>query len=311
MTDLPSTIAIALLTLLAAVASAPALRDLFKRASPSDADARRASQRRQEAALLALTLGNGAVFFYRWVVVRGDWQPVEAHVDGLLLIATFFAATLLFLQHRSRMPGLSALGLPVLSIVLLWSFCASRWTFEPFRIGSVWMTFHLTSVYLGSISLAIAGIAGALFLVAQRRLRSKKDIAAEPSMASLETIETLIVRTSTLGFALITLGLVSGGVLLTSGPTRMGEGWWHSPKVILSVAVWLLYAVVMNVRHASLFRGARAAWLSILGVVLLLATFVTVVKMPPLPPHHAPIVTSESTASATSPSTAPEAKETP
>lgn len=285
MTDLPSTLAIALLTLLAGFASAPALRDLITRAR--DAAASKAAETRRAALLLALMFGSGAVFFYRWIVVRGDWQPVEAHVDGLLLIASLFAATLLFLQHRSKLPGLTALGLPLLTVVLAWSFCASKWTFEPFRIGSVWMTVHLAAVYVGFISLATAGIAGALYLVAQQRLRSKTDIAMAPAMASLETIESLIIRTSTFGFALITLGLVTGAVLLTNGPTRMGDGWWHSSKVVLSVSVWLLYAIVMNVRHATLFRGARAAYLSIIGVVLLLATFVVVLKLPPLPTNSA------------------------
>ena len=278
--NLLNTIGIAILTLIAMAAAVPALAELIAK-NRSD-EQRKSAHRRQGIALWIIMFGAGALFTDRWIT-RGDWQPVEAHVDGLLLIATFFAATLLFLQHRTRVPGLTALGLPVLAVVLAWSFCASRWTFEPFRIGSVWMTVHLASVYLGFISLAIAGVAGGLFLVAQKRLRSKRDIAAEPSMASLETIETLIIRTSTCGFALITLGLVTGGVLLTSGPTRMGPGWWHSPKVALSVAVWLLYAIVMNVRHASLFRGARAAYLSIIGVVLLLATFVVVLKLPPLP----------------------------
>jgi len=41
----------------------------------------------------------------------------------------------------------------------------------------------------------------------------------------------------------------------------------------LAASVWLIYAVVMNTRHTATFRGARAAWLSILGLVLLLATF--------------------------------------
>jgi len=35
----------------------------------------------------------------------------------------------------------------------------------------------------------------------------------------------------------------------------------------------VIYALVKNVRHATAFRGVRAAWLSIGGLALLLATF--------------------------------------
>jgi hypothetical protein len=48
----------------------------------------------------------------------------------------------------------------------------------------------------------------------------------------------------------------------------------------LSVAAWLIYALLMNVRHAVLFRGSRAAWLSILGLALLVATFGLITALP-------------------------------
>ena len=89
------------------------------------------------------------------------------------------------------------------------------------------------------------------------------------------------VTAATLGFGLLSLGLIAGLIIITSndGATRLGPGWWHSPKVLLSVAAWLLYALVLNVRHGTRFRGARAAWLSIAGLALLLTTLAIVTAM--------------------------------
>ena len=43
--------------------------------------------------------------------------------------------------------------------------------------------------------------------------------------------------------------------------------------MLLAFAAWLAYAAVMNARFASFFRGRRAAWLAIGGLVLLLAVY--------------------------------------
>jgi ABC-type transport system involved in cytochrome c biogenesis permease subunit len=90
------------------------------------------------------------------------------------------------------------------------------------------------------------------------------------ALANLESIETGITRSATIGFVLITIGLITGLIIATGGPTRLGEGWWYSAKVLLAAAVWAIYALVMHVRFVPTFRGRRAAILSIVGLVLLI-----------------------------------------
>ena len=175
------------------------------------------------------------------------------------------------------LPNAAAFGAPLLALLLAWAICASAWTYAPFRVGPrqvqrIWLALHLLTVYSGTFFVAWAAVAGAMFLLAQRRLRRKAVNPAAP-LASLETLENVIVRTSALGFALLTLGLASGVVIVASGPSTLGSGWWYSSKVLLALVVWVIYALLMNLRHARAFRGARAAWLSLCGLVLLLATF--------------------------------------
>ncbi len=245
-----------------------------------------ASVRKAQYALLGgCTLGCMSLFIYRALWVHRDWQPLRSHVDGLLLIASLFALLVLFLQSRRGVRGLTTFALPVLTLIMAWSVCASAWTFYLFDIDSVWKTIHLAGVYFGTLFVAVASIAGGMFIYAQRRLRRKPDWRRTKRLASLEAIEGLIVWTSALGFALITLGLVTGVIIVSSGPTRLGTGWWYSPKVVLAASVWLIYALVMNMRYTVNFRGARAAWLSIVGLVLLLATFAVVNALPRTPPN--------------------------
>ena len=274
MHDRPTTFILTLLTLMSFGASVLAVGRFMGKPSGQGI-------RRVRYTLLGLcTAGSMGLFVYRVVWVHSRWAPLQSHVDGLVLIASLFAITVLFLQSRGGMPGLTAFGLPVLTVLLAWAICASQWSFYVFEINSVWKGVHLAGVYLGTLFFCVAAIASGMFLYAQNRLRRKQDSSAGGKLASLESIEGLIIRTSALGFGLLTLGLVTGLIVVTSGPTKLGPHWWRSPKIVLASSVWLIYALVMNTRHGTHFRGARAAWLSIVGLVLLLTTFGVVNALP-------------------------------
>jgi ABC-type uncharacterized transport system permease subunit len=267
MEDLATTIVLAAMTVL----SLAAWIIMIARLGRGEGD--RPLRKSQYSLVGVITVTAIALIVYRMAFVYQSWQPLRAHVDGLLLIAALLSMAVLFLQTGRRMPEFSGFALPVLTLLLAWAICASRFTLELFAIDDVWRVFHLASVYLGTISVAVGAVAGTMYLYVQRRLRQRGQQLPRPGrFASLESLERVIARGAALGFALITLGLASGLIIEMHKPDVLGPGWWYSPKVLLATFAWLVFAVLMNVRHATRFRGARAAWLSIFGLVLLLAT---------------------------------------
>ena len=226
-----------------------------------------------------------ALFIYRLLAVHGTWQPLQAHEDGLLIIAVLLSCAVLFLQAERRMPEFSGFALPLLTLLLAWGICASWWTYQPFHVASLWHVFHLASVYAGALCFCVAAIAGVMYLYAQYWLRNRHGRPPLGPFASLETLERMIVSSSAVGFTLLTAGLVTGLILHAENAGALGPGWWYSPKIVLGCAAWLVWALVMNVRYATHFRGARAAWLSIVGLLLLLAAFAaaTALRNHPVP----------------------------
>jgi ABC-type uncharacterized transport system permease subunit len=225
-----------------------------------------------------IAVGAAGLLLLRWWRSGGGWNPLAAHVDGLLLIASIMAAVGLYIQSRPRLGGLAAFYLPMLTLLLLWAVCASAWTYQPFGVNSlhpVWQTVHLAGVYLGTLGCCVAAVAGGMYLFVERQLKAKRNPRGLLNLASLETLERIIVQGAALGFALLTLGLIGGLVILGDGGDLDG-GWWYRPKILLAGAAWLIYAVVMNVRFATTFRGRRAAWLAIGGLLLLLAVYAVV-----------------------------------
>lgn len=251
--------------------------------SNGQAAARRPSKSLLNSLVAIIAITSAGLLVYRWLEVGEGWNPLSAHVDGLLLIASLLAVVGLYIQSRPRLGGLAVFILPMLTLILAWAICASAWTYRPFSIDSlspVWMAVHLAGVYLGTLGCAIAAGAGLMYLVVERQLKTKRNPRGLLGMASLESLERVITQTATLGFALLTIGLVSGVVILRHEADVLGPGWWYSPKVLAAFAAWLVYAVVMNVRYATAFRGRRAAWLAIGGFVLLLVVYGLVTSGP-------------------------------
>ncbi|MAX23017.1 MAG: hypothetical protein CMJ19_00820 [Phycisphaeraceae bacterium] len=270
MNSMITTVWLALLVLLGAWCSYRKCRQIHPRYKVDEDDAYHAMTDRL---FIVLTLGAIALFLFRVIAIHQSWRPLTAHVDGLTLLAGLLCPTLMYLEKRGKARGLSYIGYPGVTFVLLWALCASRWSFRAFTPGDVMKVVHLFAVYLGALSVFIAAIYGGTYLTVQRRLKNKTDLGQAKKFASLETLERMIVISSAVGFAFISLGLVTGLISISSLHEQRPGGWWYEPKIILSFCVWLIYALLFNVRHTTFFRGNRAAWLSLLGLFLLLMTF--------------------------------------
>lgn len=203
-----------------------------------------------------------------------DWHPLQTHVDGLIAIVVILSCAAVYFQSRKRLGGLAGFSLPILALLDLWALCGTVWTVRPpWTIHSIWKGFHLLSVYGGTVFVVLAAGAGATFLFVDGQLRLRRSMRGLGRLASLESLETWMVHSAGLGFALLSIALLTGWVIMTQTPDYMSSTLWAEPKFWLAMGAWLVYALVMNVRHASHFRGVRAAWLSVAGLVLLLATF--------------------------------------
>ena len=134
-----------------------------------------------------------------------------------------------------------------------------------------WLILHVTTIFIGNAIFALAFCAGIMYLLQERQIKTKSFGLLYRRLPSLETLDSLNYVCLTLGFPLITVGLISGfvyaGIALRS--------FWHwDPKEILAVLTWLIYAVLLHERLAVGWRGRRAAIMAIIGFSIILVTFV-------------------------------------
>jgi ABC-type transport system involved in cytochrome c biogenesis permease subunit len=219
---------------------------------------------------------------------RGSWLPLEDNFDTLLWLGLLLAVFAGYMRSSRALGGLDWFVMPV--AILLVGAAGLFGSAEPhkYNVASVWHWTHRVTAYGGALAFALAAAAGAMYLLLSWRLRRKKlvPIGGAPGegfaqFGSLERLERLSYGLVTLGFALLTIGLTTGLFrALAEDRTRLGHAWYVQPKVLLAVGAWLLYALVLHAPINPVFRGRRAAMLSVVGFVLMIGVIVAVQFMP-------------------------------
>ncbi len=113
---------------------------------------------------------------------------------------------------------------------------------------------------------------GYLFLARSALLALPLFRPAAPDLEAVRIRERASFQMASLGFALITLGLVFGAIW---GKLAWGDYWHWDPKEMWSLATWLVYAGYFHGRAPALAAGrfrllALWLWLGLLFVVLTL-----------------------------------------
>ena len=203
---------------------------------------------------------------------RGNWLPLADNFDTLVWLGLLLTVFVLYTQRVHPLRGLEWFLAPVVILLLVGAAVFGRTKPHEYDLRSVWHWAHRVTAYGGAVAFAVAGAMGAMYLIVNHRLRAKTVPAAGPPLGSLERLEHLTLASVTLGFSLLTIGAVTGVV------RYMEEPGGHTPaaKIVLALAVWVVYAVVLHSPINPSFRGRKAAVLSVVGFVLMVGTIVAV-----------------------------------
>jgi ABC-type uncharacterized transport system permease subunit len=233
-------------------------------------------QNRERWKSICVHLGGLAVFFHFVSVVEmlalaHRWVPVgvrEAEsLAGLVVAALFF---LVWWLYKAISLGLFALPITFF-IVFVPSLGVGKYIFPSEGVRTSWLVAHIVALLAAYAALGFSILASALYLVQERRIKSKlkpgQDSWSAPLdwMPPLDTLERIAHATLLFGFPCMTVGLVIGSVLAQE--TVLGAAYFRDPKVIASFVMWAVYVLLLFVRSTAGLRGRRAAYLS--GAVFL------------------------------------------
>jgi ABC-type uncharacterized transport system permease subunit len=181
--------------------------------------------------------------------------PVEAHeVQSLLALILASGFVVVYARYRTV-----ALGIFVLPIVFLLSVLAAfrpgQEQLLPLRTG--WIFLHIAALLAAYAALFVSLLASLLYLVQERRLKSKQP--SLPWLPPLETTDQIALKSLLFGLPCMTLGLLIGSLVAQE---TIGASYFLDPKILLAFAMWFAYCLMIFIRRHSGLRGRRAVYLS-------------------------------------------------
>lgn len=228
---------------------------------------------------LALGFGAAGLFAHALFVL---FQPLPlASANGSLLFLALILAIFYFygaLHHHKLAWGIFVLPL-VLALVILADLFRSTGsegdTFGPllsFRGEHVWGTIHGILVLLAAVGVCVGFLASVMYFFQLQRLRAKIAPTHGVRLWSLERIEAMNKRAILWSFPLLTAGLIVGIAL----QIHRGDNWegFSSPKVLSTLGLWIVFAILLYLRYAVHARGRQLALGTMVAFALLVIALV-------------------------------------
>jgi ABC-type transport system involved in cytochrome c biogenesis permease subunit len=199
--------------------------------------------------------------------------PVASYQFTAWVVASAFA----LLNLRVSLPLLGVFLVPLCStFYLLALFSAASYSdapLLPLLMQSRWASIHLVFSFLALAIFAISFVLGIMFIIEEFQLKYKVLPKIFLKWPSLESLETVHARALSIGFVLLTGGIISGAAWAKS---VTGFYFFEDARQLWSIIAWLIYALFLQSRFMAGWRGRRGVILSLLGFVVILFTFLGV-----------------------------------
>jgi cytochrome c-type biogenesis protein CcsB len=204
--------------------------------------------------------------------VNLGWLPVATLGESLLVFSWTLVAAFLLLFWRFPIKVLGALAAPLAALMVSGGMIlpAGKTTIPPL-LKSFWVVVHVGLTFMGVAALSLAGLGGLFYLVQEHQIKGKKFGFFYRRLPSLEQLDALNYWCLTVGFPLLTGGMIIGSLY---AQYTLGRFFSFDPKEILTLIAWMIYAVLLHERLTAGWRGRRAALLALCGFGVLIITFV-------------------------------------
>jgi len=194
--------------------------------------------------------------------------PIDSLRFALSFSALIAVGAYLVLRDRLRLFALGAFIAPIALTFLVGAQFVEKSSEAVLGVSRTLLMFHIAANVLGVGLFLIAGAAGSVYLVQEHRLRTKKRVVGGGSrLPPLDSLDLTAHRLLLAGFPLLTFGVVTGAVF-THQLTSFGSA--DFMRSFLGYATWLMLGAVLVLRKTAGFRGRKAAYGTIAGVLCML-----------------------------------------
>ena len=231
--------------------------------------------------LMLVTVGTH-VLYLGLLTAHVHRVPIATSFELLSFLALCLAIVYLIQEHRSQTPHTGVLFVPLIFVVQTISSAFVAPDVEvhrPFLENPIF-GLHISTVLLGYSSFAVSAIYGALYVLLYRELRAQRFGLVFQRLPSLDILSEMNFRAAVFGLGFLTLAIGAGALMSFD----FYPSFWQDPKLLLSGATWLVYAVCVSARYLGGWGGPKIAWFTIVGFLLAVFSMLAVNRL--LPSFH-------------------------
>ena len=209
-----------------------------------------------------------------WRIFEAGRTPLTNLHEALSFFAWAIIGVYFLLYFKYRLEVLGAFVSPVTVVLMVLAslFPKEIVPVEPV-LNSFWLPVHVIFAIGGNAMFALAFAAGVMYLIQERQIKSKRIGVFYRRLPALKVLDDINHRCLTLGFPLLTLGIITGSIWAESA---WGTYWSWDPKQTWSLITWFIYAALLHGRLTVGWRGRKAAIFAIAGFLFLVFTFLGV-----------------------------------
>jgi len=226
----------------------------------------------QETARLIMLIGgiiHGGAVVVRYI--EAGYTPLTNNHEAVSFFALSMTLGFLSFHWRYKVKNFGVFVTPLITGLMLVSASSSRAISNlPPALKSNWLPVHASIAIMANGVLALAFCGGIMYLIQERQIKKKNFGMFYTRLPSLEALDNLNHHCLTIGFPLMTLGIITGSIWAEQA---WGAYWHWDPKETWSLITWFLYAALLHQRLTVGWRGRRAAIMSIIGFSAVLFTF--------------------------------------
>lgn len=186
----------------------------------------------------------------------------HAPLSNLYESLIFYAWCLLLIQIflKKILPPVLSLCLCAVALFFMGFSSLFPSAIQPLipALQSNWLHIHVLTCFIAYAAFAVSFFCGVFYFLDFR------------FMPSRETLEEINYRSVTVGFPMLSAGILTGAVWASYA---WGSYWSWDPKESWSLITWIVYAVFLHARYVKGWNGRRVAVLSIIGFASVIFTY--------------------------------------
>jgi len=206
-----------------------------------------------------------------------DHPPITTVFEIMTMLAASIAVAYAYIEFRTKASLMNEAGetppaqagntgLFILLLAFIFQTVSSLFIKDLTEIAPVLRSrllgFHVAAALLGYTAISLSAVYGLMYLMLYHEIKSSRFGVIYSRLPNLEILERMSSKAEVFGFGMLTVAIVIGLVWL---PRAFEEFSYFDPKLVGTLAIWILYAISLAAKRVLKWQGRKVMIVSIIA----------------------------------------------